>query len=245
MSLGKDIGDEALPSKFRWATSTVHVHSKSQTWPGQAMERALVWVFYAESLYHESSRQPPQPLIPKQVLDLEVNVLPVTEDAVEELRLMTDLEGSLIEIFLTQGPLVSSNLTALRQEWDNQDVIVEDKRKACPYTENPPGYLDIWNKIQGNDTFIALKDNYNPVPTFRTRSDADLTQLTTPMALLARVIIAVSSIQKWPREEWSVQTDENGKRSFTIPEDPMEELLSGYEYNPVNPSSENLFVYLE
>ena len=252
MSLGKDIGDEALPNTFDLATSTVHVHSKSQTWPGQAMERALVWVFYAESLYHESSRQLPQSLIPKQELDLEVNVLPVTqkflnirEDAVEELRLMTDLEGSLIEIFLTEGPLVSSILAALRQEWDNQDVILEDKRKARPYTENPPGYLDIWNKIQGNDTFIALKDNYNPVPTFRTRSDADLTQLTTPMALLARVIIAVSSIQNWPRKEWSVQTDENGKRSFTIPEDPMEELVSGYEYNPVNPSSENLFVYLE
>ena len=107
---------------------------------------------------------------------------------------MAHLEDSLMEIFSTKRPIVESILATLQQEWSTPDVVFETKRSARPYTENPPGYLDIWNELQGNETFVALEANFNPVPTLRTRSDADLTQLTTPMAVLSRVIIAVSSI---------------------------------------------------
>ena len=112
--------------------------------------------------------------------------------------MVDNLEASLNEVFLNEGSLVRPILIALGYEWDTQ---IEDKRKARPYTEDPPGYIDIWKKLQDNDTFKALKNNYDPVPSFRSQCDTDLAQLNTPMALLARVIIAVSSIQKWPREE--------------------------------------------
>lgn len=197
--------DGTIPLEFDWAT--YHLNFGKQILYGQATQKTLTWVLYAESLYHESSRNPPQPLIPKKELSfedhLEFNVLPVTqqmlrirEDVVEELRLMAHLENSFMEIFPTKTPLVKSILATLQQEWSISDVIVENKRSARPYTENPPAYLDIWNDIQGNETFVTFADNYNPVPTLRTRSDADLTQLTTPLAVLARAIIAVSSIHK-------------------------------------------------
>ena len=249
------------PLQMPWATQTFHLHSDKGAWPETAMEKALIWVLYAEVLYHESSQHPPQPLFPNNEENAtwfmddasEAHVLPVTqqilktrEDAIEELRLMPHLEASLNEIFFADGPLVSSILAALRQQWD-APIMVKNVRYTRPYAANPSGYLDIWDQIQGNDTFIALKDKYNPVPDFRVRSDADLTQLNTPMAVLARVMIALSSIQKWPRKEWSVQGDEPNELTLEIPKDPMDELLAhldGYDPGIVFGSEEPL-VYLE
>ena len=77
-----------MPLNFAWAT--YHLHFGKQIWPGQAMEKAITWVLYAESLYHESSRNPPQPLIPKKDLSLrdslDVNVLPVTQQMLKSER---------------------------------------------------------------------------------------------------------------------------------------------------------------
>ena len=66
------------------------------------------------------------------------------------------------------------------------------------------------------------------------------------MAVLARVIIAVSRIQKWERKEWSVDVDENEKLSFTVPEDHLDGLLSEFEgHDPANPyGSDEQFVCL-
>ena len=49
-----------------------------------------------------------------------------------------------------------------------------------------------------------------------------------------------------PFQGWSVDIDENGKPSFTVPEDPMDELLSEFEgHDPANPyGSDEHFVYL-
>ncbi|KAM0800314.1 hypothetical protein BDR22DRAFT_963277 [Usnea florida] len=197
------------------ATHRLHLEFHEGPWP-TGMARALVWVIYAETYYHEFAS------LFDRVLPVTQEILKIREDILEELKLVDNLEASLNEVFLSEDSLVHSILAALGHEWATQ---VEDKRKSRPYTEDPPGYVDIWDKLQDNDTFKALKNNYHPVPSLRTRSDADLTQPTTPMAVLARVIIAVSSIQKWPREEWSVEIDENGKASFTVPADPMDELL--------------------
>ena len=66
------------------------------------------------------------------------------------------------------------------------------------------------------------------------------------MAVLARVVNAVSSIQKWPREQWSVEIDENGRRSFRVSEDPMPTLRSAHDsYDPQNPYEGNEERYLE
>ena len=197
-------------------THRLHLEFDKNPWPTE-MARALVWVIYAETYYHESA------FLFDRVLPVTQEILKIREDILEELKLVHNLEASLNEVFLSDDSLVHSILAALGHEWATQ---VEDKRKSRPYTEDPPGYVDIWNKLLDNNTFKALKDNFHPVPSLRTRSDVDLAQLTTPMAVLARVIIAVSSIQKWPREEWSVEIDENGKASFTVPVDPMDELMT-------------------
>ena len=200
-------------------THRLHIHRKNDTWPTQATARALVWVLYAETYYHEPIRD--LMIRSNRVLPVTQEILRIREDILQELRLVENLEGSLNDIFLREISLVRTILTALGHEWDTRG---EDKRKSRPFTDEPPGYVDIWGMLQDNYTFKALKDNYHPIPTLRSRSDADLAQLTTPMAILARVIIAVSSIQKWPREEWSVEMD----GSFKIPADPMDELLDGY-----------------
>ena len=197
------------------ATHRLHLEYNKDPWPTE-VARALVWIIYAETYYHEC------PVLLHRVLPVSQEILKVREDILEELKLVDNLEASLNEVFLSDDSLVHSILAALGHEWATQ---VEDKRKSRPYTEDPPGYVDIWNKLQDNDTFKALKDNHHPVPSLRTRYDVHLAPSTTPMALLARVIIAVSSIQKWPREEWSVEIDENGKASFTVPADPIDELL--------------------
>jgi len=52
---------------------------------------------------------------------------------------------------------------------------------------------------------------------------ADLTQFTSPVMILARVFVAVSSIQRWTRHDWEMETDDG---NFTISKpvpDPMEE----------------------
>ena len=137
--------DGTMPLEFGWAT--YHQHFGKQNSHGQETEKALIWVLYAESLYHESSRYPPQPLIPRKELSFEdpreFNVLRVTqqmlrirEDVVEELRLMADLENSLMEIFPTKRPLVESILATLHQEWSTSDVLFDNKRSARPYTDS-------------------------------------------------------------------------------------------------------------
>ena len=202
-------------TRNRHATHDLLIHPYTQRF--QATERALVWVLYAENYYHNYKDDLGIATWGK-VLPVTQEILKIREDIVEELKLIKDLEVSLIEIFPSEKSLVRASLDALGHEWDTQ---LEDKRKSRPYTENPSGYVDIWENLQDNDTFNSLKTNYHPIPTLRTRSDADLAQSTTPMAVLARLIIAVSSIQKWPREEWSVDLD----GSFKVPADPMDELL--------------------
>ena len=201
------------------ATHRSHIHFKNDTWPTQAMARALVWVLYAETYYHEPMRS--LMITSDRILPVTQEILEIREDILEELKLVENLEASLNEVFLRENSLVRTILTALGHEWN---IHGKDKRKSRPFTDKPPGYVDIWDMLQDNDTFKALKDNYHPIPALRTRSDADLAQLTTPMAILARVIIAVSSVQMWPREEWSVELD----GSFKIPADPINELLDGY-----------------
>ena len=205
------------------ATHDLHVHPNNGTYRTQAtqeIERALVWVLCAENYYHKPKDEFAFGTF-ENVLPVTQEVLKIMEDIVEELKLIEDLDSSLNEIFLGEDLLVRMISTALRHNWDTQ---AEDKQKHHRFIENPPGYVDIWDKLQDNDTFKALRENYHPIPTLRTRSDADLAQSTTPVAILARVIIAVSSIQKWPQEKWSVEMH----RSITSPADPMDELLGGY-----------------
>ena len=198
---------------------------------GQAAEKALAWVLYSEP-YHHKHRVKGYTMSILDVLPVTQKILKTREDIVEELRLLTDLKASLNEIFLSESLLVDMILNALRQEWDTPEVILDGKRSARPYTENPPGYVDIWDNLQENDTFKTLKDNFYPLSNVIGPSMDSfiinlpiLAEFPAPMVVLAKVIIAVSSIQKWPREEWSVEFDENRKASFIVPADPMDELL--------------------
>lgn len=185
-TIGRDLGYLGSPNSH--AMHRLHIHHKNDTWPTQVTARALVWVLYAETYYHEPEPSP----MPKsyRILPVTQEILKIREDILEELKLVENLEASLNEVFLRENSLVRTILTALGHTHG------EDKRKSRPFTDEAPGYVDIWDILQDNDTFKALKDNFHPIPTLRTRSDADLTRLTTPMAILARVIIAVSSIQK-------------------------------------------------
>ena len=200
---------------------------------------AFVWVLYAESAYHSLDSQDRAALGNEGLLPVNQRLLKTREDVIKELETVTSLEALLRPLFPeTDQELVTNILEALRHEWQTPDVVItESTREGRPFmkgqlsgAEDPPGYIDIWTKIQQNETFIALKDNYNPNPTLRTRTDADLISLTSPMGLLARVIIAVSVIQKWPRRDWGVVRDsDDNVESWTLPPDPMEELLTSYE----------------
>ena len=212
-------------------TPQVHLHSLMDV-PRQATEGALVWVLYSETYRHRYRAWGSTRFI-RGVLPVTQKTLKIREDIVIELRHLNDLEASLHEIFGIESPLVDTILPALRREWDTLDRISEGKRGARPYTENPPGYVDIWENLQGNNKFKELYDNFYPFPSSRA---TDLAQFDKPVIVLAKVIIAVSSIQKWPREEWSVKFDGNRKPSFTIPDDPMDELLPKGEFREPRPA---------
>ena len=201
-------------------TRRVHIHSPGD-WSRQATEGALIWVLYSET-YRQKCRANGHTKFILDVLPVTQKILIIREDIVEELRHLTDLEASLNEIFLSESSLVDPILTALRWQWSTLDDIHEGKQNPRAYTENPPGYVDIWDKLQDNDTFKELQDNFHP---FSSGEAPDLAQLRQPVIVLAKVIIAVSSIRKWPREQWSVKSYENGKASFIVPPDPMDELL--------------------
>ena len=210
-----------LDTLNRNATNDLHIHPNinlnNGTW---YTERALVWVLYAENYYHKSEEFV-YPRTFERVLPVTQDILRIREFVVQELKLIEDLEASLIEICLGEELLVRTIVIALEHNWDTE---VEDEQKRRRFIEDPPGYVGTWDRLQANDTFKALKDNYHPIPTLRTRSDADLGQLTTPMAILARVIIAVSSIQKWPTEGQPFGMGD----SILSPEDAMVELLGGF-----------------
>lgn len=103
-------------------------------------------------------------------------------------------------------------------------------RKGRPYKEKPFGYVGIWSQIQDNSTFRALLAICHPLPTLRSRDNADLTQSTSLMGTLAGVTIAVSSIQKWPRHDWETEMDDGGSLTIWKPgPDSMEECLSSHD----------------
>ena len=214
-----------VPRECNDDTRQVYVHSP-RDWSRRATEAALIWVLYSETYRYKHMAAGETKFI-LDVLPVTQKILKIREDIVEELRHLIDLETTLKEIFLSESSLVDTILTALRREWNTQDVILEDKRTARPYTENPPGFADIWDKLQDNGTFKELQENFYPFPP---REAPDLAQFRNPIIVLAKVIIAVSSIQKWPREEWSVESYENGRASFTVPADPMDELLPGGQF---------------
>ena len=202
--------------------------------PHQDLELTLIWIMYAESVYH-TDNIPERDIIGNEgVLPVKQDMLKTQEEVLEELRAIDSLETRLSVIIPANPTLVGQTLAALSYRWQNPGVeIVGDLRKGREFligrhsgVEDPQGYVDIWRPLQNNVTFNALRDNYNPLPTLRSRSDANLTDHTSPMALLARVIIAISSIQKWPRHDWDVVRDHEGNiRSCEPRQDPIEELL--------------------
>ena len=202
------------------------------------LELALIWIMYAESIYHTHDEQGREIIGNEGVLPVNQDILKTQEEVLERLRTTDSLETRLAEMLPAYPGLVDQIIAALRYHWQNPDLeVIGDLRKGRGFLpgqrsnmEDPHGYVDIWRPLQDNDTFNALRDNFNPLPSLRSRADADLADLTSPMALLARVIIAVSSVRKWPRQVWDVERDHEGNIERWKPRDDIiEDLIPEYE----------------
>ncbi|OCL12734.1 hypothetical protein AOQ84DRAFT_227156 [Glonium stellatum] len=149
------------------------------------VEAALIWSLYVEETLH-SSNSPPGEILP-----VAQDVLKVRQDAILELRRLQNLEQRLESVF----PL----------NWELREKLASILGPVPQHTEDM--YLDtMWPLLQNNATFQDIRDNFSPSLQYRVRNDADLNDLSTPMALLARIFLATSVVQKWKQEDWDTES---------------------------------------
>ncbi|KAL6719809.1 hypothetical protein ACLMJK_001730 [Lecanora helva] len=231
-----------IPLKKRYIEADLRVRSNIRIHPAEDERSAirsrqdivagLIWTLYSESIYHIESHQDLEIIGSEGLLPVSQDLLNLRETMLNELASIQSLGARLHEIFPGDSGLIDQVQTALSHEWQNSDLeILDNVRVGHGFLKGcPPGYVAIWDRLQSNETFQVLNDNFNPLPTLRTRTDADLADKDSPLGLLARVIIALSSIQKWRRLDWPIERNSNGTISSCKPcKDPIEDLIPEIE----------------
>ena len=221
---------------------------------------ALVWAFYSDAmhrnipftysslfLHREDSAR--NPLVgPQYLLKTRIKVL-------GQLRQIESLEMTLRSILATDEedlvvdkilPLLNKEVKSLNFGFEScgphskpqRLVLATDLARECDELTKR------YQMMENNDSFRTLREHFDPTLNALEDANLDLLEATSEMGILARVMVAISSMRFWP-VHGEVVLDENGYATdlMTVP-DPMEGLLN-QEGNLVSHNFLDKNIYLE
>ena len=74
-----------------------------------------------------------------------------------------------------------------------------------------------------------MLERFNPCQAARKDNKIDLDDRSSPAAILAKVILSVSIVQMWQREDWKTEDMDDGSYAPRLPYSPLEEILRDAE----------------
>jgi hypothetical protein len=191
--------------------------SRAET-PGNHLSSALTWMFYLESVFYGETQQ--------ELLPVPQFVLQAREKATAELEIVP-LADTLHGIFRNK-PLEDKIIDALelaKRELPSYTIERRQRRKVLA-PENCPTYVDIHDAVTQNPLYQQLRVQFYPSPAVSRGQIIDLGDLKSQAAVLARVILGISIVQVWQREEWKTLNLPDGSFAPRLSRSPLKEILN-------------------
>lgn len=182
------------------------------------LQAALVWTLYIEDMLH--SNNPAE----RELLPVPQEVLKIREDAIEDLLKLPNRLALLKDIF-NPKPTAMAIDERLRTYADTTTIVGAGRTPTNNRIAPVDLRMDLWTELQANETFKLLWAQFNPSRKDRTPTAGDLSNMSTPVAVLARVILATSEIQRWEKEQWKSRLDAFGHNVPVVPPSAMVALM--------------------
>jgi hypothetical protein len=220
--LGQYSAPAVAPSADQCAVPTMssiyEAISRAET-PENHLSSALTWMFYLESVFYGETQQ--------ELLPVPQSVLQAREKAVAELGKIVALADTLNGIFRNK-PLEDKIIDALelaKRELPSYTIERRPRRRAL-VPENCPTYVDIHDAVTQNPLYQQLRNQFYPPPAALRGQNIDLGDLKSQAAVLARVILGISIVQVWQREEWKTLSLPDGSFAPRLNRSPLKEILN-------------------
>jgi len=188
---------------------------------------ALTWTLYTEEVFNEPTlKQEPELLPVPQFL------LKLREDAVVDLQTSGGaLDKQMARIFSGidgASDLKEEIMRGLREIWRTSEVMGKLKITCVESQFNYKDHKKVWTKLQRIPLFGTLLEKYGPWS--RSQEPPEVLEKSTLMGVLARIVIVISVIRRWPRDPWSEgrirsDGDDDGKPEWKVPPNPVKGLL--------------------
>lgn len=178
---------------------------------------ATTWTLYLESIYYTTREHHHVPQWVHYARDI----------ALHELQSVQELPNILESLFVNNTDLIQKIKSALQYEWSKPAEFVDGKRSGWCHRETAdcPGYVDIRRSLSENPHYEELLKKIDWHPWHRAESVIDVSDLSSPHAILARVILCVSIIQCAAREEMFTILRSDGTYETRPSRDPLLSLL--------------------
>lgn len=176
------------------------------------LETALTWVLYTELVYAETGEILPAS---QALLNLRLKILDELEEHI------ATASDCLRTLFPGTPSIIEAVQEALHACWTEPEFQAYKQRRTEVYrmyiglfaVSHPPdrtqlceirkgfepeSYFNSSKRLNDNVSYKILIAAFNPLPRLRTGSGADLNDIQSPLALLARIVLATSIVQFWP-----------------------------------------------